>query len=230
MVYVQEILDNMKICVVIPVYNEAMAIGSLVEQIKDEGLDVLVIDDGSLDNTAQVAKARGAYVIKNEVNKGKGISLARGFDYALSHNFDAVITMDGDGQHLVSDIPKLIHRAAVSHNGIFVGNRMIRIRNMPWVRLLTNKFMSWLISIIARQDIPDSQCGFRLIKKDILEKIHLKTSKFEVESEILLQASRLGFKIESVTISTVYKGEKSKINPVTDTIRFVRFILRELTK
>ena len=230
MVYVQEILDNMKICVIIPVYNESRTIGSLVAEIKEEGLDVLVIDDGSLDNTAQVAKARGAHVIKNEANKGKGISLARGFDHALSHNFDAVITMDGDGQHLASDIAKFIHRAAASDNGIFIGNRMIKVKNMPWLRLLTNKFMSWLISIIARQDIPDSQCGFRLIKKQILEKIHLKTSKFEAESEILLQVSRLGFKIESVSVSTVYKGEKSKINPVTDTIRFASFILRELTR
>jgi len=229
-VYVQEVLDHMKICVVIPVYNESRTIGSLVEEIREEGLDVLVIDDGSLDNTAQVAKARGAHVIKNEVNKGKGISLARGFEYVLSHNFDAVITMDGDGQHLASDIANFIHRAAASDSGIFVGNRMIKVKNMPWLRLLTNKFMSWLISIIARQDIPDSQCGFRLIKKHLLGKIHLKTSKFETESEILLQASRLGYKIESVTISTVYRGEKSKINPVTDTIRFARFILRELTR
>lgn len=220
----------MKICVIIPAYNESYAIGCLISQIRQQGLEVLVIDDGSHDNTAEVARVSGAYVIKNSGNRGKGASLARGFDYALTQGFDAVITMDGDGQHLPSDIPNFIHRAAASKNGLFVGNRMVKIRNMPLVRFLTNKFMSWLISFVAHQDIPDTQCGFRLIKKDILKGIRLKTSKFEVESEMLLQVSRLGFHIESVPISTVYKGEKSKINPVTDTIRFIKFILKELTR
>ncbi|MFA5156414.1 MAG: glycosyltransferase family 2 protein [Candidatus Omnitrophota bacterium] len=220
----------MRVCVIIPAYNEARAIGGIVDKIKKAGLEVLIVDDGSRDNTAQVAKAAGGKVISNDVNKGKGVSLAKGFNYALSHNFNAVITMDGDGQHLPSDIPKFINRAAASDNSFFIGNRMIKVRNMPWLRLVTNKVMSWLISVVARQEIPDTQCGFRLIKKDALEKIRLKTSKFEAESEMLLQVSRAGFNIESVTISTVYRGEKSKINPVTDTVRFIRFIMRELTK
>jgi dolichol-phosphate mannosyltransferase len=220
----------MRICVVIPVYNEARAIGNIISKVRQEGLSVVVIDDGSGDGTGQIARACGAHVLINETNRGKGISLAQGFAYALSHHFDAVITMDGDGQHLPSDIQKFINCAAASDTSIFIGNRMIRIKNMPWVRLVINKVMSWFISIIARQDIPDSQCGFRLIKKAALEKIRLKTSRFEVESEMLLQASRLGFKIESVTINTVYKGERSKINPVSDTLRFMRFILRELVR
>jgi len=220
----------MKICVVIPAYNEAGAIGGIIEKIRKQGLEVVVVDDGSRDCTAEAAKAAGGRVLLNDRNKGKGASLARGFDYALDHNFNAVITMDGDGQHLPSDIPKFINRAAASRNSVFIGNRMIRIKNMPWLRVMTNKFMSWLISVITRQEIPDTQCGFRLIKKEALDKIHITTNKFEVESEILLQAARRGFVIESVTISTVYRGEKSKINPITDTIRFFGFILREIAK
>jgi glycosyltransferase involved in cell wall biosynthesis len=220
----------MRVCVIIPAYNESRMIGVVVRQIREQGLDVFVIDDGSLDSTPEVAKANGAYVIKNEKNEGKGISLARGFEHVLLHNFDAVITMDGDGQHLPSDLQKFINRASASKNSIFIGNRMVKVKNMPWVRLMTNKFMSWLISAIARQEIPDTQCGFRLIKKDALKKIHLRTSKFEAESEMLIEAAREGFKIESVTISAVYKGEKSEINPVTDTIRFIRFIWREMIR
>ena len=99
---------------------------------------------------------------------------------------------------------------------------------MPFIRVLTNKIMSGLISKITRQNVPDTQCGFRLIKRPVLEKINLKTSKYETESEILIKASRLGFKIESVPIKTVYSGEKSQINPFVDTLRFIKFLFREL--
>jgi GT2 family glycosyltransferase len=88
--------------------------------------------------------------------------------------------------------------------------------------------MSWLISGIARQKIPDTQCGFRLIKKEALEKLQFKTFKYETESEMLIKASRLGFKIESVPIKTIYQREKSRINPFIDTLRFIRFMVKEL--
>ncbi|MDD5568753.1 MAG: hypothetical protein PHY88_06065, partial [Candidatus Omnitrophica bacterium] len=84
----------------------------------------------------------------------------------------------------------------------------------------------WIISILSKQDIPDTQCGFRLIKRSVLEKVELKTSKFETETEILIKASRLGFKIDSVPIKTVYRGEKSQINPIVDTFRFIKFIIK----
>jgi hypothetical protein len=88
--------------------------------------------------------------------------------------------------------------------------------------------MSWIVSRIAKQKIPDTQCGFRLIKSEVLKKINLETSKYEIESEILIKASRLGFKIESVPIKTVYGEERSRINPVLDTLRFIRYIIKEL--
>ena len=138
--------------------------------------------------------------------------------------------MDGDGQHLPEEIPNFIRIAEHSNGSIFVGNRMSKTRNMPLLRILTNKFMSWLISQVARQKIYDTQCGFRLIKSDVLRKVSLKTSKFEIESELLIEASRLGFKIESVPIKSVYAGEKSQINPFLDTIRFIKFILKELKR
>jgi glycosyltransferase involved in cell wall biosynthesis len=218
----------MKICVVIPTYNEAKAIANIVRKIRQQELEVAVIDDGSQDNTSRIANDNGAIVLRNENNEGKGASLIRGFHYALGRDFDAVITMDGDGQHLPSEIPYFIRLAEYSNSGILIGNRMFKRKNMPSVRVFTNKFMSRLISFVAGQSIPDTQCGFRLIKKEVLEKINLKTSKYETESEIIIQASRLGFKIESVPIKTIYNGERSQINPVIDTLRFIKFIVREL--
>ncbi|MFA5356138.1 MAG: glycosyltransferase family 2 protein [Candidatus Omnitrophota bacterium] len=219
----------MKICVIIPTYNEAGAIAGIINKVRQQELDAVVIDDGSRDMTSQIARDNGAIVLRNNKNEGKGASLIKGFNYALnSADCDAVITMDGDGQHLPEEIPYFTRVAKYSNSGIIIGNRMLKKSNMPSVRVITNKFMSWLISLIAKQNIPDTQCGFRLIKKEVLEKITLNTSKYESESEILIKASRMGYKIESVPIKTIYNGEKSQINPFIDTLRFVRFISKEL--
>ena len=218
----------MRICVVIPAYNEGKAIGEIIKKIRAQSLDVLVIDDGSSDSCGRIAGDAGATVLTNEKNLGKGTSLAKGFVYAVANAYDAIITMDGDGQHDPADIPNFISAIQSSGYGMLVGNRMIKVRNMPWLRIMTNHFMSWLISLVLGQKVPDTQCGFRLIRKAVLEKMKLKTNNFEVETEMLIQASRLGFTIGSVPISTIYTGEISRINPVTDTIRFARYILREI--
>ncbi len=220
----------MKTCVIIPTYNESLTIGELLRKISKQDLQAAVIDDGSTDDTAVIARENGATVISNTRNEGKGASLISGFTYALQNNFDAVITMDGDGQHLPEDIFYFMRLAKYSKSGVFIGNRMFDIKSMPLVRLLTNKFMSWFISFVAKQNIPDTQCGFRLIKKEVLEKLHLSTSRYETESELLIQASRLGFQIESVPVKTVYRGEKSQINPFIDGLRFIRFMLGELLR
>jgi len=217
-----------KACVIIPTYNEARAIGDLDREIRNQNLEVIVIDDGSKDNSSQIARDCGATVLRNQRNEGKGASLIKGFNYALGKDFDAVITMDGDGQHQPQDIKDFISLAKNSDSVIFIGNRMLRTKSMPWLRLMTNKFMSWLISVITKQDIPDSQCGFRLIKKEALKRLNLTTSRYDTESEILIESSRLGFKIESVPVGTVYCGGKSQIKPFSDTLRFIRFIISKL--
>ncbi|MCM8797352.1 MAG: glycosyltransferase family 2 protein [Candidatus Omnitrophica bacterium] len=219
----------MKVCVVIPTFNESKTIGRLIDDIKalNLNLDILVVDDGSRDDTSDIAIVHGAKVLKNAKNEGKGASLIKGFTYVLQNNFDAAIAMDGDGQHLAQDLPLFVRRAESSDSQIFVGNRMKAVKNMPLVRILTNRFMSWLISAITKQKISDTQCGFRLIKREALEKIKLSSTKYEIESEILIKCSRLGFKIESVPIKTVYGLEISRINPLRDTFRFIAFILKE---
>ena len=218
----------MKTCVLIPTHNESARIGDLVKKIRQQDLEVLVVDDGSGDNTSKVAQDSGATVLKNSRNMGKGASLIRGFGYALDNHFDAVITMDGDGQHRCEDIPYFMRLAKYSDNGIFIGNRMSQTTNMPAIRVLTNRFMSWLVSRVARQKIPDTQCGFRLIKAEVLKKISLRSSKFEIESEVIIKASRAGFKIETIPIKTIYNNKKSRINPFTDALRFFRFIFKEI--
>jgi glycosyltransferase involved in cell wall biosynthesis len=231
MVHVQKILDpakNMKTCVIIPTYNESNTIAGLISQVRKLNLGLVVVDDGSNDNTAAIAEKSGATVIRNGINQGKGSALVNGFKYCLKKDFDAAITMDGDGQHLPEDIPEFINLASKKEDlGLIIGNRMADRRNMPLIRVLTNKFMSWLLSRIIKQKIYDSQCGFRLIKRKVLEKLSLKTHKFEIESEMIIEAARAGVKIGSIPIQTVYRKEHSHINPFVDTIRFFSFILKK---
>jgi glycosyltransferase involved in cell wall biosynthesis len=216
----------MKIGVLIPAFNEEKAVGELVRQVRGLGFDVLVIDDGSRDRTASLARANGAEVLINERNCGKGATLRRGFKVALEKGFDAVIVMDADGQHLPQDLKKFVVAYGEEKPGVIVGNRMAESKGMPLLRWWTNSFMSYLISRACGQRVPDSQCGYRLIAGDVLRKIDLQTDNFEIESEILLEAARQGARIVSVPIATVYDGQKSAIHPAKDTWRFIKFMNR----
>lgn len=216
----------MKNCVVIPAYNEAKEIGRIVAEVRRQGIPVIVVDDGSQDATSELAKAQGALVLRNERNEGKGSSLSRGFGYCLAQGYDTIIIMDGDGQHDTLDISSFLRAYKDMGCGLIIGNRMLQAQGMPWIRKVTNRFMSWLISSLVGQKIPDTQCGFRLIKRELLEKLHLKTRNFEVESEMIIEAAHSGFCIRSIPIKTLYRNEKSQINPFIDTLRFIRFIFR----
>jgi glycosyltransferase involved in cell wall biosynthesis len=216
----------LKLVILIPAYNEATQIGQLLQKIATMNFSVIVVDDGSNDETAKEAEASGVIVISHNKNRGKGASLETGFKYILNQDFDAVLIMDGDGQHSPNDIQKFIDLAKRHPEAMIIGNRMDNTENMPLDRKLTNMFMSFIISCICRQKIPDSQCGFRLIRTGLLKSLEIESSRFEVESEILIKVSRLKTKIQSVPIDTFYGKEASQINPFWDTFRFIIFLLK----
>jgi glycosyltransferase involved in cell wall biosynthesis len=225
---IQGVLATMKIAVVIPAHNEAQTIGLVVGDVRALGYDCIVIDDGSVDKTDAVAKQAHGVVLKTKAQSGKGNALKVGFDYVMKNGYEALIAMDGDGQHSPSDIPAFVACCQNTNADIVSGNRMHNPRGMPLVRLATNRLMSWMISLFCRQNIPDTQCGFRLIKTNVLQVIKLESSDFEIETEELIKASKKGFKIASVDIQTIYRDEVSKIRPVRDTVRFIAYLWREL--
>lgn len=218
----------MNICVIIPTFNESKVIAGLIREIRQLGFDVLVIDDGSDDGTGELAKNNGAIVLRNEKRMGKGASLRKGFAFALQHSYDAVVTMDGDAQHDPADIQQFLKAAEHNEPCLIVGNRFHNPKGMPAIRWLTNLFMSGLISALCRQKIEDSQCGFRFISTPVLKKIRLQTEKFEIETEILIEAAKGSFRIFSTPIKTIYQGEKSNINPFVDTLRFLKFLISKI--
>ena len=218
----------MKVCVLIPAYNEEVAIAKVVREIKNSGFDVIVVDDGSTDKTVLKAKETEALVLSHPRNLGKGQALRTGFKYVRGGGYDAVVIMDADGQHMASEIGKFITQAGKSDAGIIIGNRMQAPVGMPILRRITNRCTSYVISKITKTDIPDSQCGFRLIKAEVLNNLNLSTMKYETESEILIEAAKNGFVIESIPVKTIYTNQKSQINPIVDTIRFCSLISKSI--
>lgn len=228
MAYVQKVLD-MKICAVIPAYNEASTIGNLIKELLNKNLDVLVIDDGSSDTTGIIARECGAYVVGWKKNLGKGVALRAGFRFAQDKDYDGAITLDGDGQHSVSDISNFLKAASSTSADIIIGNRMNDIHQMPILRRIVNKVMSLILFSIIRQRVPDSQCGYRFIRKEALKKLRLCSCNYEIESEILLEAGRLNLSVHSIPIKTIYSGSRSYIHPLRDTIRFIKLLTRVMS-
>lgn len=217
-------LKKSDVWVLIPAFNEERRIQVVVSRARALGFPVAVADDGSRDATAERAREAGAEVLKAEKNQGKGASLARGFTWCLERGAAAVIAMDADGQHDPAELEDFFKALNAGKGDVIVGNRMAEPGKMPFIRLSTNRFMSFIISHITRQEIPDSQCGYRAMTKAALEKMRLRTQHFEIESEILLEAGRLGLRIASLPIRSVYEGGKSEINPIRDTLRFFSFL------
>ena len=218
----------MRLCVLIPVHNEEKALPALIGSIKEKKLDVIVVNDGSRDASGQKAMDKGAYVIHHPLKQGKGASLKEGFQFILNKGYDGVVTMDGDGQHDPRDLDSFLAALKDHDADIIVGNRMTDTKGMPFIRYLTNKFMSFLISCACAQPIADTQCGFRYISSRALKEIHLETSGFEIETEMLMKASRKKMKIISIPVKTIYRNEESKVHPFKDTVRFFKYFIREL--
>lgn len=217
--------NGLSLCVVLPAFQEEGRIGKVVEGIRKRCEHVVVVDDGSTDATAAEARGAGAVVISHERNRGKGAALNTGFFHAREHGFEAVVTMDADGQHDPADIPALVEEYRRSGAQVVIGNRMGDPRRMPLVRRLTNRYMSWLLSRRMGQRMPDTQCGFRLYKLSALPVAIPASSRFAAESEILLLLARRGTRMSSAPIRVIYGDEKSKIRPVRDTVRFVKMLL-----
>jgi glycosyltransferase involved in cell wall biosynthesis len=222
--------QEMRICAVIPAFNEAGSILQVIKGVQVFGVEAIVVDDGSSDETSLIAQRQGAHIVRHNRRSGKGLSLRDGFNYAVDKEYDLVFTIDGDGQHDPSDIPLFLDKFQKLHADVVIGNRMSDPANMPFIRIITNKFMSQAISIICHQNIPDTQCGYRLFTRQAISNIDIKSRKFEIESEILVKLSRQGLRIGSVPVKSIYAGETSKIRPVRDSLRFIRFMARAMVK
>jgi len=220
----------MRTLVIIPCKNLESHVGNVIRAVQalGLGLDVLVVNDGSTDGTAEVAKSAGAAVVEHPVNLGKGAALATGFHYAVEKGYDALITMDGDEQHDPASIPAFLEAIGEGGCDVVVGTRMDAVRDMPPLRVWTNRTTSRIVSLLAGQDIPDSQSGYRAIRTPVVDGMRLVTTRYDTESEILIRAGRRGFSIGAIPIESIYTDGISHINPFVDTLRFIRLVWRSI--
>jgi glycosyltransferase involved in cell wall biosynthesis len=212
---------------VIPGYQDEKHIGDIVRRTRERLDHVLVIDDGSTDRTAQCAREAGAEVVIHDQNRGKGEALKTGLGHWLDREVTWVILLDSDGQHLPEEIDRFVAAAvAATRPSFFIGNRMNDLAGMPFIRRVVNRYMSWRISRVCRQKIPDTQCGFRMLDRQLIPELLGGGHRFDYETEVLIIASRKGYRIESVPITTVYTDQVSKIHPLRDAIRFYKMMWR----
>jgi len=215
----------LRLLAVIPAYNEAASIQRVVADTIPFVDTVLVVDDGSRDDTATLARQAGAQVHAQPRNMGKGAALQAGMDYCLEHGFDVAVTLDADGQHEPRSIPDLAEPIRSGRADMSVGSRKQQMStHMPFIRRFTNRFMSWMLGLVAGQPMEDTQSGYRAISAPVLRGVRVSSSHFEAESEFLLKAARLGFRIAWIPIATIYGGRPSHIHPIHDTARFFRMM------
>jgi glycosyltransferase involved in cell wall biosynthesis len=211
----------MRICALIPVFNESPHIAKVVEGVRRNIADVVVIDDGSSDGTADIARAAGATCLQLPRNCGKASALRAGIAFARDHNFAYAITLDGDGQHLPEDIPVMLRVAEQTGADLIIGARCFDRALMPRSRYFSNMIGSRLASALVGREIRDSQSGFRLFRLDKLAGAKLRSRFYELEMEILIKMVRSGCTVAHAPIRMIYDhGQaRSKMKPVRDTVR-----------
>jgi len=215
-------MSEISILALIPAWNEVTRVGPIVEATR-ACLPVLVVDDGSHDDTSAVAEAAGATVVRHPRNQGKGVALMTGFTWALERGYEAVLTLDADGQHDPADIPKFLAAYEAGVGDLIIGRR--DFSQIPFPRGYSNPFGSWLLSLALGTRLYDNQSGYRLHSRRLLERLDLTTTGFELEVEVIIQAVCKSVRIGWVDIRTIYgTGKVSYFHPLKDSARFLGMV------
>lgn len=212
------------IVILIPAYNEAAGIGSVVADARAHG-PVLVVDDGSTDDTARRAATAGAKVLRQSPNGGKGVALRCGFAHALTSGYEAVVMLDGDGQHDPAEIPRFIEHYRRERPHLIIGQRNFDL--MPRRRKLSNAIGTGIFSWAVGRRIYDSVSGFRLVSAEIIPRLlEAREAGFLFELEMITICIESGFRLSWEPISTIYGDEKSHINSLPHLWDSLTFALR----
>lgn len=222
-----------RIVALVPAFNESGTIRQVVCGIAQHVHTVVVVDDASSDGTGALARASGAAVVVRTGDRGKGRAIREGLAHILAADeVTHVLMLDGDMQHLPHEAPRLIEAAAHTAADLVVGERQFARDRMPRARYYANLCGSTALSSFIGVPLRDTQCGYRLFRADMLRRMTLRATGYDIETEMLIKAGRLGGRIEQVPVSAVYIGAPSKLRPIRDTTRtcfravFYRYIER----
>jgi glycosyltransferase involved in cell wall biosynthesis len=218
----------MAVCVLIPAFNAGKTLAAVLDECASLGYPPVVVDDGSQDATARIVADHGATLLQHERNLGKGRALKTGFAWALDHGFDAVVTLDADGQHDVSSVPRVIDAAREGNFDIMIASRYRQFQEMGGLRKVWNRFGVWCMRQRTGFEISDSQSGFRFYSERLLRSVTLDADGYNLEMEILMKAWRCGFTVGSLPVpARVADGRAtSHFRPVRDTWNICMTFLR----
>jgi glycosyltransferase involved in cell wall biosynthesis len=222
----------MTIVAVIPAYNEEIAIGSVIARAKQHVDEVLVIDDGSADKTAQVAELMGATVVVHEQNSGKGVALRTAFRWAQHKDVDILVTLDADGQHCPDEIPQVVEPILWQQADVVNGARFLKGHcvDVPKYRRVGQEVLTLATNMTADVKLTDSQSGFRAFSKETFGVFKFNNAGMGVESEMINDAAAAGFKITEVPITCRYDVEGSTFNPVKHGFSVLNSIINQFQR
>ena len=216
--------ETLNILALIPAYNEARRVSTVVTTAC-QYLPVLVVDDGSTDDTAAVATLSGATVLSQRPNQGKGVALETGFLKAIAEGYAAVLTLDADGQHDLAEIPKFLQAYQEQEVDLIIGAR--DFSQIPPVRRVANTLGRWSFSWAVGRPVQDNQSGYRLISRRLMEAMLASQEHgFQFEVEMIVVCDQKGYALDWVPIRTIYAGESSHIQPLQHVVEFTRMVLQ----
>jgi glycosyltransferase involved in cell wall biosynthesis len=214
----------MKIFIVIPAYQEEERIGNVIKEVKKTKFPIIVVDDGSKDNTFKVACKYKITVLRHKVNLGKGAAMKTGAEAAFQMGADAIVFMDSDGQHKVKDLPHFIEALEKNKFDIVFGSRNLN-HGVPLVRYMGNKFASLFVSLLFGIYVSDLLCGYRGLSNRGFKKIYWESKGYGVETEMVVRASNSGLKHCEVPVETVYYDDVKGVT-ILDAINIFTDVLR----
>lgn len=210
-------ISNKDFWVIVPAHNEADSIGSVLDNIKKYANNIIVVDDGSTDSTAEIAEKSGAICLKHMINLGKGAAVKTGCDFAVEKGAEYLILIDADAQHDPKEIPNFL--AALENNDIVLGYRKLN-KNMPFIFRFGNSFINSVTSFLYRISIKDSQCGYRAMTSSAYQKLRWDADDYFMESEMISKLRKTKLRYAQLPIQTVY-ADKYKGTTIFDGIKIV---------
>lgn len=203
--------DKQNTYVILPAYNEATRIQPVIEEIARKGYKMVIVNDGSSDNTLDVIKEsqrkypKNIYIYSHIINRGVGVAMQTGFDAVLRYNPKYVVNMDSDGQHSVDDLENVLEPLVTGRAQAVIGVRPLK--DMPLSRNFANAVMNLLTKIFYKVDVSDSQTGFRAITREALDKININARGYLISSEFIREVNDNNIPFEEVSIETIYTPE-----------------------
>lgn len=221
---VSNLFDELRTCVIIPTYNNDKTIADVIERVEKYTRNIIVINDGSTDNTAQILRNYGSFieVVSHSKNQGKGVALQNGFNKAVELGYENAITIDSDGQHFPEDLPKLISRLSEEPNSLIIGARNMGQEDVPGKSSFGNRFSNFWFWVETGIRLPDTQSGYRVYPIKKMTKFNFYTTKFEFEIEVPVRCAWSGIPVISEPVQVIYEQGENRVSHFRPFMDFFR--------